>query len=86
VVLDKLPLTPNGKVDHAALPIPDPASFESNNEFVAPRTHVELTLAQIWKEILGVSRIGIHDDFFDLGGHSLLATQVVSRPDRSVIN
>lgn len=79
VVLDKLPLTPNGKVDHAALPIPDPASFESNNEFVAPRTHVEETLAQIWKEILGVTRIGIHDNFFDLGGHSLLATQVVTR-------
>ncbi|HEX5884420.1 MAG TPA: amino acid adenylation domain-containing protein [Pyrinomonadaceae bacterium] len=79
VVLDKLPLTPNGKVDHAALPIPDPASFDSNNEFVAPQTHVELTLAQIWKEILGVTQVGIHDNFFDLGGHSLLATQVVSR-------
>lgn len=79
VVMDKLPLTPNGKVDHAALPIPDPASFDSNNEFVAPQTHVEQTLAQIWKELLGVTRIGIHDNFFDLGGHSLLATQVVSR-------
>jgi amino acid adenylation domain-containing protein len=79
VVLDKLPLTPNGKVDHAALPSPDQTSFDSLNEFVAPRTHVEETLAQIWREILGVARVGIHDNFFELGGHSLLATQVVSR-------
>lgn len=79
VVLDKLPLTPNGKVDHAALPIPDQTAFDSLNEFVAPRTQVEETLAQIWREILGVARVGIHDNFFELGGHSLLATQVVSR-------
>lgn len=79
VVLDKLPLTPNGKVDHAALPIPEQTAFESRDEFVAPRTQVEETLAQIWKEILRVARIGIHDNFFELGGHSLLATQVVSR-------
>lgn len=84
VVMDKLPLTPNGKVDHAALPIPDPASFDSLNEFVAPRTQVEETLAQIWKEILGVTRVGIHDHFFELGGHSLLATQVVSRIRKSL--
>lgn len=79
VVMDKLPLTPNGKVDHAALPFPDPAWFESLNEFVAPRTPIEETLTQMWKEILGVARVGIHDNFFELGGHSLLATQVVSR-------
>jgi acyl carrier protein len=77
VVLEKLPLTPNGKVDHAALPIPN--EFDSSKEFVAPRTTMEETLAQIWKEILEVTRVGIHDNFFELGGHSLLATQVVSR-------
>ena len=79
VVLEKLPLTPNGKVDHAALPIPDAASFESSREFVAARTPVEEAVAQIWKEILEVARVGVHDNFFELGGHSLLATQVVSR-------
>jgi amino acid adenylation domain-containing protein len=77
VVLEKLPLTPNGKVDHAALPVPN--DFDSGKEFVAPRTTMEETLAQIWKEILGVARVGVHDNFFELGGHSLLATQVVSR-------
>lgn len=79
VVLEKLPLTPNGKVDHAALPVPAATSFESTKEFVGPRTPVEETLAQIWKEILAVARVGMHDNFFELGGHSLLATQVVSR-------
>lgn len=79
VVMDKLPVTPNGKVDYAALPIPDETSFESAKEFVAPRTPVEETLGQLWKEILGIERVGINDNFFELGGHSLLATQVVSR-------
>ena len=79
VVLDKLPVTPNGKIDYAALPIPDEAAFETGEEFVAPRTPVEETIAQIWKEILDVSRVGIYDNFFELGGHSLRATQVVSR-------
>lgn len=79
VVMDKLPLTPNGKVDHAALPIPDQTAFDAVKEFVAPRTNVEETLAQMWTEILGVSRVGIYDNFFELGGHSLLATQVISR-------
>src|SRR6185295_2001662 len=77
VMLEKLPLTPNGKVDHAALPIP--SEFDSSKEFIAPRTPMEETLAQIWKEILEVARVGIHDNFFELGGHSLLATRVVSR-------
>ena len=79
VVMDKLPVTPNGKVDYDALPIPDEASLDSSKEFVAPRTPLEETLAQIWKEILGIARVGIYDNFFELGGHSLLATQVVSR-------
>ena len=78
VMMDKLPLTSNGKVDYAALPIPD-QTFDSVKEFVAPRTHTEETLEQIWREILRVARVGIYDNFFELGGHSLLATQVISR-------
>ena len=78
VVMDRLPLTSNGKVDYAALPIPD-QTFDSAKEFVPPRTHTEETLEQIWREILGLARVGIYDNFFELGGHSLLATQVISR-------
>ena len=79
VALDKLPLTPNGKVDYAAFPVPHQTAFDSVKELVPPRTQTEETLEQIWREILGVERVGIYDNFFELGGHSLLATQVVSR-------
>ena len=77
VELDALPLTPSGKIDRRALP--DPAEVERVVEFVAPRTPLEEKLAGIWGELLGIERVGVHDDFFALGGHSLLATQAVIR-------
>jgi acyl carrier protein len=79
VFLKRLPLTSNGKLDRAALPAPERRSAEIEETFVAPRTPVEQTLAQIWSEILRVERVGIYDNFFDLGGHSLLATQIIAR-------
>jgi SAM-dependent methyltransferase/acyl carrier protein len=77
VCLPRFPLTPNGKLDRNALP--DPQRRRAIQEFVAPRNSSEQRLARIWAEVLGQSRIGVHDDFFDLGGHSLLATQVIAR-------
>src|SRR6185369_16286701 len=74
VVLPALPLTPNGKVDRRALPTPEQ---ETGSE--APSDLVEELLAGLWAGVLGLPRVGLHDDFFALGGHSLLATQVVSR-------
>ena len=79
VVLTTLPLMPNGKIDRRALPAPDQSRPELHAAFVAPRTWVEEKLAQIWRELLKVAKVGIHDNFFDLGGHSLLATQVIAR-------
>jgi acyl carrier protein len=79
VVLDSLPLTPNGKVDRQALPEPDRGSADLEQVYVAPRNASEQAIADIWAEILGVKRIGVHDNFFDRGGHSLKATQIVSR-------
>ncbi|NOK32233.1 amino acid adenylation domain-containing protein [Corallococcus exercitus] len=78
VVLPALPLTTNGKVDRKALPAPDLAGSDPR-EYVAPRTPTEQRLAGLWQELLGVTRVGAHDHFFDLGGHSLLATQALSR-------
>jgi amino acid adenylation domain-containing protein len=81
VRIDSLPLTASGKVDRGALPEPGDSPRES--EYVAPRTPLEESLAEIWEELLGVEPVGVHDDFFALGGHSLLATQVVIRIRRN---
>ncbi|HEY6801976.1 MAG TPA: amino acid adenylation domain-containing protein [Pyrinomonadaceae bacterium] len=79
VVLDKFPLLPNGKIDRHALPAPDAVRPELAVAFVAPRTRTELTLADVWSDLLDLPHVGVHDNFFDLGGHSLLTTQLISR-------
>lgn len=80
-VVDRLPLTPSGKVDRRALPVPSTA-IGAAAAHVAPRNAVEVQLSDIWRECLGVERVGIHDDFFAAGGHSLLAAQMVARVRR----
>jgi amino acid adenylation domain-containing protein len=79
VALAALPLGPTGKVDRRALPAPDHARPGLDTPFAAPRTPTEALLAGIWAEVLGLERVGIHDNFFALGGHSLLATQAIVR-------
>lgn len=79
VVMDSLPLLPNGKVDRQALPDPSTLSNTEDSATVHPRDHIDHTLIEIWSQVLGRRRIGIHQNFFALGGHSLLATQAVSR-------
>ncbi|HEY0172167.1 MAG TPA: amino acid adenylation domain-containing protein, partial [Pyrinomonadaceae bacterium] len=79
VLIDALPLTENGKVNRRALPEPGQERVSPGNTFVAPRTVLERVIADIWAEVLGLSRVGVEDNFFDLGGHSLLATQVTTR-------
>ncbi|HEX2058800.1 MAG TPA: amino acid adenylation domain-containing protein, partial [Actinomycetota bacterium] len=78
VTLDEVPLTPHGKLDRQALPAPE-GRPDLDAAYVAPRTPTEELLAGIWSQVLGVERVGVHDDFFDLGGHSLTGTQIVSR-------
>lgn len=79
VKLSSLPLMHNGKVDRAALPEPEKQSRESNAPFVAPQTVIELDLARIFSDVLGIADIGIYDNFFELGGHSLSAARAVIR-------
>jgi amino acid adenylation domain-containing protein len=70
VTLDSFPLTSNGKRDRRALPMPELSSYVVR-EYEAPQGEVEEALAQIWRKLLRVDRIGRHDNFFELGGHSL---------------
>jgi len=79
VVLDRFPLTLNNKIDRSALPEPDSTRPNLERDYVAPRNELEVVLAAIWRDVLNVDRVGIHDDFFDLGGHSLLALAIISQ-------
>ncbi|MEM7349874.1 MAG: amino acid adenylation domain-containing protein [Acidobacteriota bacterium] len=78
-VLPELPVTSSGKVDRAALPDPERVRPQLGQEFEAARTPMEARLASLWAEVLGIDRVGIHDNFFDLGGHSLLLAQLHGR-------
>ena len=85
--VDALPRLPNGKVDRSALPevgegAPAPATG-SGERWVAPRNAREQALAELWSEVLGVERVGAHDDFFALGGHSLLVSRLLLALRRS---
>ncbi|MET0497199.1 MAG: non-ribosomal peptide synthase/polyketide synthase [Steroidobacteraceae bacterium] len=81
VVLERLPLTAGGKLDRKALPDPEYADSENH---AAPQGEVEQAIATIWSEVLGVERVGRHDNFFALGGHSLLAARLISRIRRNL--
>jgi aryl carrier-like protein len=78
VRMDALPLTPNGKVDRKALPAPDGDAF-ATRAYEAPEGELEETLAEIWAELLGLERVGRHDNFFEMGGHSLMVVTLVER-------
>ncbi len=87
VYLDSLPLTPNGKLDRLALP--DPASVKTqtaNSIDVSeePRDPIEISIARIWKDLLKLDHVGIHDDYFSLGGNSLLAVRMFARIEREL--
>ncbi len=78
VMLERLPLTQNGKLDRSALPLPD-ASPLATRQYEPPRGEVEETLADIWRQLLRLDRVGRHDNFFELGGHSLLILQMLEQ-------
>uniref|UniRef100_UPI0023EE5045 non-ribosomal peptide synthetase n=1 Tax=Pseudomonas sp. dw_612 TaxID=2720080 RepID=UPI0023EE5045 len=78
VTLTSFPLTANGKLDRKALPAPDSAAYASR-DYEAPEGAVEITLAALWVDLLGVEQVGRHDRFFELGGHSLLAVKLIER-------
>ena len=76
VLLEQMPVTASGKPDRRALPAPDASRPTLAAPFVAPRNEFEREIAEIWREVLRLERVGVNDNFFDLGGHSLLIIQV----------
>ena len=84
VVLDAMPLSPNGKVDRKNLPAPGYRSRDELRNRKAPADQFELMLVKVWERVLGVSGIGVDDNFFDLGGHSLLAVRLLSEVEKVV--
>jgi len=83
VTLDALPMTENGKVNRRALPVPDWSRAEATTR-TAPADQFELMLLRVWERALGVSKIGMDDNFFDLGGHSLLAVRLLAEVEKVV--
>ncbi|MCY8121175.1 surfactin non-ribosomal peptide synthetase SrfAA [Bacillus spizizenii] len=77
VTLNELPVTANGKVDRKALPEPDIEA--GGGEYKAPTTDMEELLAGIWQDVLGISEVGVSDNFFSLGGDSIKGIQMASR-------
>ncbi|MFZ4681003.1 MAG: amino acid adenylation domain-containing protein [Terrimicrobiaceae bacterium] len=83
VPLDRFPLTPNGKVDRRALPAPGAAFLPTPQEFTAPASPDEETLAAIWREVLQIENVGTTDDIFDLGGDSIFIFQITTRANQA---
>ncbi|WP_039318243.1 non-ribosomal peptide synthetase, partial [Pectobacterium brasiliense] len=78
VTLEQFPLTPNGKLDRKALPAPDQLSVATRG-YEAPQGSIEIALADSWKTLLRLDRVGRYDHFFELGGHSLMAVNLIER-------
>lgn len=79
ISVNSFPLTANGKLDQSLLPAPQLAATQ---QYRAPQTNVEKTVAEIWSNELGVKTIGLDDDFYELGGHSLSAARIISKINR----
>ena len=84
-ILDALPQTANAKVDYRALPAPRGLHLLAEDQYAAPRTGTEKTLAGIWADVLRLDRVGIRDDVFELGGDSLMIFQIATRANQAGI-
>jgi fengycin family lipopeptide synthetase B len=83
VTMDVLPLSTSGKLDRRSLPAPDARRLPASDGYAAPRTDAEAALAAIWADVLGVERVGVHDNFFTLGGDSIVSIQIVARANEA---
>jgi len=79
IILEFMPLTPNGKINRKALPKPEKRQRVVEEEFVAPESDIEQTIATVFQEMLNLEKIGTKDNFFSLGANSLLIAQANNR-------
>ena len=81
--VDKFELLPNGKRNLSKLPAPSIETEITSIDYVAPEDEIQQKVADIWSEILGISKIGINDNFFEIGGHSISAMELTRRINQS---
>ncbi|SFS46604.1 non-ribosomal peptide synthetase [Marininema halotolerans] len=81
IQLPRLPMSPNGKIDRKELES-RVISRETTEVYVPPENDVQQRLVKIWEKVLGVTRVGIDDSFFESGGQSLNAITLVSEIHR----
>jgi amino acid adenylation domain-containing protein len=79
VMLDALPLTAHGKIDRRALPAPGHERPQLEQAYRPPHGTLEMLLAEMWREVLGVGQIGAEDNFFNLGGDSIKGAVFINR-------
>ncbi|MBP6688345.1 MAG: LLM class flavin-dependent oxidoreductase [Hyphomonadaceae bacterium] len=79
VIVDAFPLTANGKIDRKALPAPTREAAQSAVEYVPPSNDLEKIIADVWKQLLNIERVGLRDNIFDIGANSLLTAQANQR-------
>lgn len=79
VPIDRMPLTDNGKIDRSALPEPTPGRPSITAIYHAPVTPMQRQLAELWKSVLDIRRVGLQDNYYALGGDSISAIQIAAR-------
>jgi amino acid adenylation domain-containing protein len=79
VIVDALPLTSTGKIDREQLLGRAHNGVRQAGNSGACWTGLEKRLAALWREVLGVSNVGLSDNFFEAGGESLRATRLIAR-------
>ncbi|UTV98198.1 amino acid adenylation domain-containing protein [Marinomonas rhizomae] len=82
MLLNEIPLTPNGKVDRKALPLP---TWQASNSYEPPRNQLEEMLTSLWAETLGLTLVGIRDNFFEIGGDSISATRILNHIQKNLL-
>jgi len=78
VWLEAMPMNANGKTDRSKLPEPSQHDNFSSSSYQAPKNDLQKTWQIIWMEVIGLSKVGVNDDFFKIGGNSLLAIKLIS--------